>query len=48
VVTLYLRFPLRSVLVVALMVVVVIAMMLGIDLIYGRWDQPPLEFQPQL
>ena len=30
------------------MVAVVVAMMFGIDLIYGRWDQPPIEFQPQL
>jgi hypothetical protein len=33
-------------LVVALMLAVVIAVMFGIDLINGRWDQPPM--QPQL
>jgi hypothetical protein len=36
----------RSVLVVALMVVVIVSVMFGIDLINGRWDQPPI--QPQL
>ena len=30
----------RSVLVVALMLIVVVAVIFGIDLIYGRWDQP--------
>ena len=33
-------------LIVALMLTVVIAVMFGIDLINGRWDQPPI--QPQL
>jgi len=44
----YLRFPIRSVLLIALMVAVVVAVIFGIDLINGRWDQPPIEFQPQL
>jgi hypothetical protein len=30
------------------MVVVIVSVMFGIDLINGRWDQPPIEFQPQL
>ena len=47
-VTRYLRFPLRSVLVVALMVAVIIAVMLGIDLINGRWDEPLIQPQPQI
>jgi hypothetical protein len=29
--------------VVALMLVVVVAVMFGIDLINGRWDQPPIQ-----
>jgi hypothetical protein len=41
-----LRLSPRSILVVALMVMVVVAVMFGIDLINGRWDQPPI--QPQL
>jgi hypothetical protein len=43
-----LRFSPRNVLIVALMVVVVISVMFGIDLINGRWDQPAIEFQPPL
>jgi hypothetical protein len=42
----WLRIDARSVLVIALMVVVVTAVMFGIDLINGRWDQPPV--QPEL
>jgi hypothetical protein len=38
----------RSVLVVALMVVVIVSVIFGIDLINGRWDQPLVEFQPPL
>jgi hypothetical protein len=41
-----LRFSPRSILVVALMLVVIVSVMFGIDLINGRWDQPPI--QPQL
>jgi hypothetical protein len=33
----------RSVLVAALMLIVVASVMFGIDLIYGRWDQPPIQ-----
>ena len=29
--------------VVALMLVVVVAVIVGIDLINGRWDQPPIQ-----
>jgi hypothetical protein len=41
-----LRVPFGSFLLIALMVLVVVAVMFGIDLINGRWDQPPI--QPQL
>ncbi len=30
------------------MVAVVVAVLFGMDLINGRWDQPPIEFQPPL
>jgi hypothetical protein len=44
----HLRLSSKSVLGVALMVVVVLAVMFGIDLINGRWDVPAIEFQSQL
>jgi len=37
------RLDAKSITVVALMVVVVVAVMFGIDLINGRWDQPPVQ-----
>ena len=36
----------KRLLVAALMVIVIVSVMFGIDLINGRWDQPPV--QPQL
>jgi hypothetical protein len=33
----------RSVMIAALMLLVVMAVMSGIDLINGRWDQPPIQ-----
>ena len=42
------RFDARSIVVVALMLIVVVAVMFGIDLINGRWDEPLIQPQPQL
>ena len=42
------RFNPTVVVVVALMLIVVIAVMFGIDLINGRWDEPLIQPQPQL
>ncbi len=41
--TLRLSVDAKSVLVAALMLIVVAAIMFGIDLINGRWDQPPIQ-----
>jgi hypothetical protein len=38
-----LRLDPRSVLVAVLMLIVVLAVMFGIDLINGRWDQLPVQ-----
>jgi hypothetical protein len=38
----------RSILIVALILVVVVAVISGIDLINGRWDQPLIQPQPEL
>lgn len=38
----------KRLLVAALMVIVIVSVMFGIDLINGRWDQPLIEFQPPL
>jgi preprotein translocase subunit SecE len=37
------RFDPTSVLVVVLMLIVVVAVMFGIDLINGRWDEPLIQ-----
>jgi hypothetical protein len=41
-----LRLDVRSILVLALLVLIILAVMSGVDLINGRWDQAPI--QPQL
>jgi hypothetical protein len=38
-----LRLDARSVMVVALMLIVIVAVMFGIDMINGRWDQPLIQ-----
>ncbi len=38
-----LRSQIKTILVLALMVMVVVAVMFGIELINGRWDQPPIQ-----
>ena len=38
-----LRLDPRSILLAALMLIVVAAVIFGIDLINGRWDQPPIQ-----
>ena len=38
-----LRRNARSIVLVVLMLIVVVAVMFGIDLISGRWDQPPVQ-----
>jgi hypothetical protein len=43
-----LRIDARSIIVVALMLIVVLAVMSGIDLINGRWDEPLVQPQPLL
>jgi hypothetical protein len=37
------RLDAKSVLLAALILIVVAAVMFGIDLINGRWDQPPIQ-----
>jgi preprotein translocase subunit SecE len=37
------RFDPTSVLIVVLMLIVVVAVMFGIDLINGRWDEPLIQ-----
>jgi hypothetical protein len=43
-----LRLDATRIIVVALMLVVVVAVMFGIDLINGRWDEPLIQPQPQI
>jgi hypothetical protein len=43
-----LRFNPTRIVIVALMVIVVVAVMFGIDLVNGRWDEPLIQPQPQL
>jgi hypothetical protein len=43
-----LRLDARSIIALALLLIVVVAVMFGIDLINGRWDQPLIQLQPQL
>ncbi|HYR16207.1 MAG TPA: hypothetical protein VEQ67_18625 [Mycobacterium sp.] len=38
-----LRRNVRSVMIVALMLIVIVAVIFGIDLINGRWDQPLIQ-----
>ena len=42
------HFNSRSVLIVVLMLIVVLAVVFGIDLINGRWDEPLIQPQPLL
>jgi hypothetical protein len=42
------RFEARSIIVLALMMILVVAVMFGIDLTNGRWDEPLLQPQPAL
>jgi hypothetical protein len=42
------RFEAKTIIVLALMFVVVVSVMFGIDLINGRWDEPLIQPQPLL